>query len=337
MTYSPLTSDASWWWGSTDERAISICRAVMWERADNNMVITHVDAGEMRKLLTERPGHWTGVLLSVTAPSSCHSVIIHLNFKLVFSSISANSLLLITLSTVCPAKLCFFFVTVPDPCPAGQALNEVKEKVEGGYRMEAPEDCPPGVYALMRTCWDQEPRRRPTFHKLRDRLEQEIGKHNSAPLVKDGDWDRSRFQCRSRDSATAERWWWWGRGTFFGGTWGILTLPIRGLWVKGGGTIWLWWNCGLCVKSINLKEPVAQVRNGQVTTPLPCCFGIRERSGLGLIVTDQVIISGVTRPVKLLLERTLPFEQQANLCCSPQVSLEKGTICSFIKKTVQPP
>ncbi|XP_075878989.1 megakaryocyte-associated tyrosine-protein kinase isoform X1 [Nelusetta ayraudi] len=67
------------------------------------------------------------------------------------------------------------------------ALKEVKETVEGGYRMEAPEDCPPGVYALMRTCWEQEPRRRPTFHKLRDRLEQEIGKHNPASLVKDGD------------------------------------------------------------------------------------------------------------------------------------------------------
>lgn len=50
--------------------------------------------------------------------------------------------------------------------------------------MEAPEDCPPGAYALMRTCWEQEPRRRPTFHKLRDRLEQEMGKHNPAPLVK---------------------------------------------------------------------------------------------------------------------------------------------------------
>lgn len=53
--------------------------------------------------------------------------------------------------------------------------------------MEAPEDCPPGAYALMRACWEQEPRRRPTFHKLRDRLEQEMGKHNPAPLVKDED------------------------------------------------------------------------------------------------------------------------------------------------------
>lgn len=113
-----------------------------------------------------------------------------LNLKPCFPLGSANCSLIITFFTVNSSKLYFFFVTVPDPCPSGQALNEVKEKVEGGYRMEAPEDCPPGAYALMRTCWEQEPRRRPTFHKLRDKLEQEMGKHDPAPLVKDEDWDR---------------------------------------------------------------------------------------------------------------------------------------------------
>ncbi|XP_074491437.1 megakaryocyte-associated tyrosine-protein kinase isoform X1 [Sebastes fasciatus] len=54
------------------------------------------------------------------------------------------------------------------------SLKEVKEMVEGGYRMEAPEDCPPGVYSLMRICWEQEPRRRPAFHKLREKLEREM-------------------------------------------------------------------------------------------------------------------------------------------------------------------
>lgn len=41
--------------------------------------------------------------------------------------------------------------------------------------MDAPEDCPPALYTLMRSCWAQEPRRRPTFHKLREKLEQETG------------------------------------------------------------------------------------------------------------------------------------------------------------------
>ncbi|KAI4828597.1 hypothetical protein KUCAC02_022677 [Chaenocephalus aceratus] len=58
------------------------------------------------------------------------------------------------------------------------SLKEVKEMVEGGYRMEAPEDCPPALYSLMRLCWEQEPRRRPAFNKLREKLEREAGKHS---------------------------------------------------------------------------------------------------------------------------------------------------------------
>ncbi|XP_034064142.1 megakaryocyte-associated tyrosine-protein kinase isoform X1 [Gymnodraco acuticeps] len=58
------------------------------------------------------------------------------------------------------------------------SLKEVKEMVVGGYRMEAPEDCPPALYSLMRLCWEQEPRRRPAFNKLREKLEREAGKHS---------------------------------------------------------------------------------------------------------------------------------------------------------------
>ncbi|TMS20422.1 Megakaryocyte-associated tyrosine-protein kinase [Larimichthys crocea] len=61
------------------------------------------------------------------------------------------------------------------------SLKEVKERVEGGYRMESPEECPPGVYSLMRICWEQEPRKRPTFHKLREKLEREMGKCSPGP------------------------------------------------------------------------------------------------------------------------------------------------------------
>lgn len=66
-----------------------------------------------------------------------------------------------------------------------QSLDEVKEKVEGGYRMQAPEDCPPGVYSLMRICWEREPRRRPAFHKLREKLEQQMGQHKPDPEHKE--------------------------------------------------------------------------------------------------------------------------------------------------------
>ncbi|KAM3620409.1 uncharacterized protein V6R79_022810 [Siganus canaliculatus] len=60
-------------------------------------------------------------------------------------------------------------------------LTEVKEQVEAGYRMEPPENCPVGVYAIMRICWEQEPRRRLAFHKLREKLEQEMEKCSPDP------------------------------------------------------------------------------------------------------------------------------------------------------------
>ncbi|XP_030289059.1 megakaryocyte-associated tyrosine-protein kinase isoform X1 [Sparus aurata] len=75
------------------------------------------------------------------------------------------------------------------------SLKEVKERVEGGYRMEAPEECPSGVYALMKICWEQEPRRRPAFHKLREKLEGEVGKCSLSPGAECRDGIRSASGC----------------------------------------------------------------------------------------------------------------------------------------------
>uniref|UniRef100_A0A673BAM9 Tyrosine-protein kinase n=1 Tax=Sphaeramia orbicularis TaxID=375764 RepID=A0A673BAM9_9TELE len=71
------------------------------------------------------------------------------------------------------------------------SLKEVKESVEGGYRMDAPDDCPPGVFALMKLCWEHEPRRRPAFHKLREKLEQQMAKHSPDP------WSEPQDEIRS--------------------------------------------------------------------------------------------------------------------------------------------
>ena len=61
-----------------------------------------------------------------------------------------------------PRSLPSFFLVAR---PIMQSLKEVKERVEGGYRMEAPEDCPPAVYlpndrllgagAAQETCFPQ--------------------------------------------------------------------------------------------------------------------------------------------------------------------------------------
>ncbi|XP_067271436.1 megakaryocyte-associated tyrosine-protein kinase isoform X2 [Pseudorasbora parva] len=56
------------------------------------------------------------------------------------------------------------------------SVSDVRERVDQGYRMEPPDECPPEVYAIMMSCWETEPKKRPSFHKLRDRLERERSK-----------------------------------------------------------------------------------------------------------------------------------------------------------------
>nr|XP_695792.1 megakaryocyte-associated tyrosine-protein kinase [Danio rerio] len=56
-------------------------------------------------------------------------------------------------------------------------VNEVKECVEKGYRMDPPDECPADVYSIMTSCWQTEPKKRPSFHKLRERLEKELKLH----------------------------------------------------------------------------------------------------------------------------------------------------------------
>uniref|UniRef100_A0A663N474 Tyrosine-protein kinase n=1 Tax=Athene cunicularia TaxID=194338 RepID=A0A663N474_ATHCN len=54
------------------------------------------------------------------------------------------------------------------------SLKEVTELLEQGYRMDPPEGCPPTVYALMRSCWELEPGKRPSFKKLTEKLQKEL-------------------------------------------------------------------------------------------------------------------------------------------------------------------
>jgi c-src tyrosine kinase len=43
--------------------------------------------------------------------------------------------------------------------------------VEKGYRMEAPDGCPDVVYDVMKLCWSLNAFARPTFHMLKERLQ----------------------------------------------------------------------------------------------------------------------------------------------------------------------
>ncbi|GAU93147.1 hypothetical protein RvY_05131 [Ramazzottius varieornatus] len=50
-------------------------------------------------------------------------------------------------------------------------LGDVVKHIEKGYRMEAPEGCPPEIYDMIRAAWEPVPEARPTFNDLSSRLE----------------------------------------------------------------------------------------------------------------------------------------------------------------------
>lgn len=53
----------------------------------------------------------------------------------------------------------------------GVELNNVYGLLEKGFRMDAPEGCPPSVYRLMLQCWNWSPSDRPRFKEIHASLE----------------------------------------------------------------------------------------------------------------------------------------------------------------------
>src|SRR5690242_9653021 len=55
--------------------------------------------------------------------------------------------------------------------PYAEMTNkEVLEAIPKGYRLEKPVDCPVEVYDLMKECWSKEPRERPTWKVIYQKL-----------------------------------------------------------------------------------------------------------------------------------------------------------------------
>ena len=53
----------------------------------------------------------------------------------------------------------------------GISNREVMEKVESGYRMSCPANCPEELYSIMKDCWKDQPEQRPMFVVLEEQLE----------------------------------------------------------------------------------------------------------------------------------------------------------------------
>jgi c-src tyrosine kinase len=51
-----------------------------------------------------------------------------------------------------------------------QPLSDVVMHVERGYRMEAPDGCPQEIYSIMMLAWEIDPKQRPTFKQVLEKL-----------------------------------------------------------------------------------------------------------------------------------------------------------------------
>lgn len=61
----------------------------------------------------------------------------------------------------------FSFATVPY---VELSAAEVVEKVLSGHRLQRPYKCPKQVFAIMTTCWEEEPAKRPSFKVLYNKI-----------------------------------------------------------------------------------------------------------------------------------------------------------------------
>ncbi|XP_036281860.1 protein-tyrosine kinase 6 [Pipistrellus kuhlii] len=52
----------------------------------------------------------------------------------------------------------------------GMSNHEAFTRVDSGYRMPCPPECPPSAHRLMLTCWHRDPEQRPCFQALREKL-----------------------------------------------------------------------------------------------------------------------------------------------------------------------
>ena len=60
--------------------------------------------------------------------------------------------------------------TLFPPSHALQPVSEVMRLIQEDDRLDRPKNCPEEVYAIMKSCWEAEPRDRPMFKQLLEQL-----------------------------------------------------------------------------------------------------------------------------------------------------------------------
>ncbi|KAL3989304.1 Protein tyrosine kinase family protein [Acanthocheilonema viteae] len=83
----------------------------------------------------------------------------------------------------------------------GVELNSVYGLLEKGFRMDAPEGCPPSVYRLMLQCWNWSPSDRPRFKEIHASLESLFPQSNIDEEV-DKQLERLRTSSRHHGSSS---------------------------------------------------------------------------------------------------------------------------------------
>ncbi|KAL3278883.1 hypothetical protein HHI36_016403 [Cryptolaemus montrouzieri] len=62
--------------------------------------------------------------------------------------------------------LCWEIFSRGDTPYSGMTNSKAREKIDGGYRMPAPENTPEEMYRLMLRCWEYKPENRPNFEQI---------------------------------------------------------------------------------------------------------------------------------------------------------------------------
>uniref|UniRef100_A0A8C7M8J9 receptor protein-tyrosine kinase n=1 Tax=Oncorhynchus kisutch TaxID=8019 RepID=A0A8C7M8J9_ONCKI len=70
--------------------------------------------------------------------------------------------------------LCEIFSLGSSPYPGIPVDSKFYKMIKEGYRMDAPEFAPSEMYEIMRSCWEADPFKRPSFSKVVERIEKQL-------------------------------------------------------------------------------------------------------------------------------------------------------------------